>query len=181
MNLCPLCSRCRGPVLPTGPTPCRVLLVGEAPNWNEDEKHQPAVGKAGVELTQTYLRLAFLTRDDVYITNARYCSELDYSAPTVAQVKNCAYQHFGPTLEKVSPQVVVPMGKLACSIFPEITNLAVQHGIPLIGRWGSYEFVLFPTFNPQMGTGSTGYMIPLMSDFNRLGQLLRELETCRVS
>src|SRR5258708_12029159 len=52
----------------TGPCPADILIVGEAPGFNEDRQGEPFVGAAG-KLLDTLLSRIGLSRPDVYITN----------------------------------------------------------------------------------------------------------------
>ena len=177
MNVrCPLCPHVRPLVPSTGPIPARILFLGEAPSTIEDRDGEPFKGKTGSELRRVYLPIAMLYDGDVYIDNAVRCSQEDYRNPTNEEAASCCNMFLGPLLAKVRPQAIVPMGAVACSIFPEIGPLNLQHGIPLPGRYGPWQGVLYPTFHPSSGIHSPGYMIPLMSDFKRLGELLQELD-----
>jgi uracil-DNA glycosylase len=176
VNRCPLCPHVRPRVLATGPVPCRFLFLGEAPSTKEDELGYPFCGKTGSELERVYLPIALLHRDSVYIMNAAQCSKADYDNPTTLEAQSCCNMFLGPALMKVQPQIVIPMGAVACSVFGEIKDLGTQHGVPLVGSYGGWSGVLFPTYHPSAGIHSPGFMIPLMSDFKRLGELARELE-----
>lgn len=172
------CSRCPGvrPIVHSiGPTPARVLFLGEQPSWEEDKTGEPFRGKTGFEFTDTYLVLTGLPRSEVHIDNARRCSTYDYSNPEKEDALSCCNLHLGPLLDRVHPQVVVPMGAIACSLWPEI-NLTLHHGRPMPGKWGGHEFILWPTFHPSAGIHGTSYMIPLMADFDGLRKLLLSLD-----
>jgi DNA polymerase len=174
-TVCPLCARCRPKVLPIGPTPCRVLFLGERPSKDEDRLGEPFIGYTGQEFRYTYLPLANLTINDIHLANAVYCSDENYSNPTAEEAQSCMSVHLGPLLAAVKPVIVVPMGAVACGLFTNV-NLNRDHGIPIAGSWGSaWQGVVFPMFHPSAGLHSTGYMIPLMSDFTALGKLLKEL------
>ncbi len=162
--------------MPTGPVPARVMFLGEAPSSMEDKQGMPFVGKTGSELIHVYMPLALLYRTDVYIDNAARCSKGDYDNPTNEEAQGCCSVFLGPILNQVRPQIIVPMGAVACSVFPEIDNLNMVHGIPQPGRYGPWQGVLFPTYHPSAGIHSPGYMIPLMADFKRLGELIRDLD-----
>ena len=174
-SVCALCSRHRPPVLPLNPTPSRVLFLGERPSYDEDRYREPFIGYTGREFRQTYLPLSFLTLADVCVANTVWCSNYEYSNPTEEEAQSCSSVHLGPLLSQVKPVALVPMGAIACSLFPHI-NVNRDHGIPLSGKWGTvWEGVLFPMYHPSAGLHSTGYMIPLMNDFVALGKLLKEL------
>jgi uracil-DNA glycosylase family 4 len=162
--------------MPIGPIPARVMLLGEAPSYIEDARGEPFIGKTGSELTHVYLPIALLCRPDVYIDNVARCSKEDYDNPTNEEAQSCCNVFLGPILNQVQPQIIVPMGNAACSVFPEIGDLNFQHGIPLPGNYGAWSGILFPSYHPSAGIHAGGFMIPLMSDFKRLGELIRELD-----
>jgi uracil-DNA glycosylase family 4 len=55
-----------------GPCPADLMIVGEAPGFNEDRQGEPFVGAAG-KLLDTLLARIGLSRADVYITNVLKC------------------------------------------------------------------------------------------------------------
>ena len=68
---CPNCelARERTQTVPgSGPIPCNLMLIGEAPGAEEDRQGQPFVGPAGQLLERT-LKAFSIERSDVYITN----------------------------------------------------------------------------------------------------------------
>jgi len=70
---CPLALERIRPVRDTGdPRTAAVVFVGEAPGANEIKHGIPFAGEAGKKLN-TYLEMAGLTRNDVYITNVVRC------------------------------------------------------------------------------------------------------------
>lgn len=176
---CHTCPKQRPVVQPTGPVPCPVLLLGECPHRDEDKFGIPFSGRTGKELDSTYLPLARLPRSRVYVANAVLCSRPDYSNPDPADAFNCMSRHLGTILRQVQPVIVVPMGAIACSLWPEI-NVNTDHGLPRPGKWGSWKGVLFSTYHPSIGMHQTSFMIALMKDFKALGELVRELgvEVC---
>lgn len=177
MTRCALCPKHRPPVPSDGPRPCRILLLGEGPSYEEDRRGIPFCGKTGLELNNCYLPILGLPRSEVHIFNASACSTRNYDNPSHEQAASCSAVHLGPLLMEVKPEIIVPMGKVSCSIFPEIESLPLQHGLPIPGRWGSWQGILFPMYHPSVGLhGGTGYMIALMSDFDVLRKLLKELD-----
>lgn len=142
----------------------------------EDKLGEPFVGKTGSELKRVYMPIAGIYPGDVHVDNACRCSTSDYENPTNEEAISCCNVFLGPLLNEVRPQIIILMGAVACSVFSEITDLNMQHGVPVIGRYGSWEGILFATFHPSAGIYSSGYMIPIMTDFKRLGELIRELD-----
>ena len=177
MPLCSTCPRYRPPVPSIGPIPCRVLLLGECPSKSEDRDGQPFTGPTGEELTTVYIPLTGWSRSDFHIANVRQCSFVDYSNPDHADAMTCASTNLSILLNQVKPEIIVPMGAVACSIFDGI-NLNMHHGILQPAKWGSWSGYVFPTFHPTAGMRTTSYMIPLMADFKKLGELLSTSVLC---
>ncbi|MEM3943599.1 MAG: uracil-DNA glycosylase [Thermofilaceae archaeon] len=69
---CPLHATRRNAVPGEGNPNARVMLVGEAPGYNEDVQGRPFVGAAG-NLLNELLGLAGLRREEVFITNVVKC------------------------------------------------------------------------------------------------------------
>jgi hypothetical protein len=102
---------------------------------------------------------------------------VDYSNPDTADAMTCASTNLSILLNQVKPEIIVPMGAVACSIFDGI-NLNMHHGILQPAKWGSWSGYVFPTFHPTAGMRTTSYMIPLMADFKKLGELLSTSVLC---
>jgi len=171
--LCPRCPHARPPVLSTGPSPCRLLLIAESPTQDDDRYSEPCVGYNGRELNYVYLPMLGIPRSEIHIAHSILCSKVDYDYPTNEDAYTCASVHLGALLARVRPQVIAPMGAVACSLFPGI-DLNMHHGIPREGAWGAvWRGVVWPMYSPGAGMKQTGYMIPLMRDFYELGKLLK--------
>lgn len=137
----------------------------------EDQAGIPFCGPTGEELTTVYIPLTGWSRSDFHIANVRQCSFVDYSNPDHDDAMTCASTNLSILLNQVKPEIIVPMGAVACSIFDGI-NLNMHHGILQPAKWGSWSGYVFPTFHPTAGMRTTSYMIPLMADFKKLGELI---------
>ena len=123
MNRCALCPHSRPPVPSTGPKPARILFIDESPSYDEDRNGIPIRGKAGIEFDGTYLTILGLPRSMVHITHAMACSNKGYTPPTPVQAMSCSSTHLSSLLQEVRPEIIVPMGPVSCSLFPEIESL----------------------------------------------------------
>lgn len=177
MTLCSLCpvTRGRNPIPYHGPTPCRILFIPEAPAKNEDARGIPLCGQTGLEFDNQYLTLASLFRDNVGVINSVLCSQPSYRNPTPDEALCCSTKHLPALLDQLQPQIIVPMGSVACSLFPNV-SLMLQHGIPQLGDLFKWSGIVFPMFHPSAGLHSTAYMIPLRRDFEALGRLVKSLD-----
>lgn len=176
MNRCSLCPNHRYPVPSTGPKLARILFIDESPSYDEDRYREPIRGKAGIEFDGTYLTILGLPRSMVHITHAMACSNKGYTPPTTTQAMSCSATHLSSLLQEVQPEIIVPMGPVSCSLFPEIESLALQHGRALPGKWGNWKGILFPMFRASSGLRATGFMIAMMQDMDDLRKLLHNLD-----
>lgn len=177
MSRCGQCDLSCRFVPPNGPVPCEFLFIGEKPGREEDGKGIPFVGDAGKEFNVTYLRLAGLGRDNIRISNTVKCRlGGNNNKPSPEQIRACASHHLPSEVCLVAPRVIILMGATACSLVPDI-ELDKDHGIPkhigvgeckeFFGDWGGW---VWPMFHPAAGMHDTGMMIPLLEDFERLGE-----------
>lgn len=94
-----------------GPTPCDIMIVGEAPGYREDDMGQPFQGKAG-QLLDEMLGEVGLSRDGVYITNAVRCRPPDNRTPTRKEITSCGI-YLAREIAKVKPKFVLVLGSVA--------------------------------------------------------------------
>jgi uracil-DNA glycosylase family 4 len=175
---CPACpvvpNRC--PIPSSGPVPCIALFLAEAPSRHEDAHSMPLSysGQSGMEFNN-YLGLAGLSRDQVHVSNVFICSLPSYKNPTEAQAAACSARHLPDLLARVQPKVILTMGAIAASVFGDV-DLQTVHGIPQWRTYGSWSGWVVHTFHPAFALRSTAAMIPIRSDFEALGRLLKNLE-----
>lgn len=166
---CPLHESRRNAVPGEGPSDASVVVVGEAPGRNEDERGLPFVGAAGANLDRL-LAEAGLSRGSVFITNAVKCRPPANRRPARAELDSC-HPYLRRQLEAISPKVVVLLGDTALKeVFPGV-SLAGAHGSPL--RRGSAEY--FPTYHPASTIYNPSLERTLREDFRKLGALVRGL------
>ena len=174
------CSHCADKVcvFGEGPRPSEIMLLGERPGREEASRHRPFVGQTGQELNSTYLPLAGIERQDVYVTNTVKSYSHSNTKPTTTEIAECAGECLGRELESCEPELIVLMGSTACSLVPKI-RLDHDHGLPvfvspedsaLLGGWSGW---VFPVFHPAAGLHDTNQMIPMLDDWARLGKWRR--------
>lgn len=174
------CSHCSDKVcvFGEGPRPAEIMLIGERPRREEASRHRPFVGQTGQELNSTYLPLAGIERQEVYVTNTVKSYNSGNNKPTPAEIKECAGECLSREIESCEPELIVLLGSTACSLVPKI-ELDKEHGLPvfvnpedseLLGGWSGW---VFPAFHPAAGLHDTGQMIPMLDDWTRLGKWRR--------
>lgn len=170
------CPVCQGrDIPPDGPTPCRVMLMGECPAREETKQHRNFSGQAGREFDFHYLPLAGLLRGEVYTTNACRSARPNFDNPTNREARQCSEFHLPQELRHCQPEVIVLMGGVACSLADTHIDLDTDHGLPqrnsLLG--GLWEGTVFPTFHPAAGLHEGQMILQLRQDFASLGAHLK--------
>lgn len=129
-----------------GPTPCDVMLIGEAPGQNEDLLGKPFVGASGNFLNEA-LKEAGYSRDDVYITNVVKCRPPYNRNPRMEEEYACKI-HLIEELIQVSPKKIISLGLVATRNFIEAKSLSLVAGrrFTISGPVGSAT--LIPCYHP---------------------------------
>jgi DNA polymerase len=93
-------------------SPCaRLMFIGEAPGYHEDQQGIPFVGPAGQLLTRIIQAIG-LTRDEVYIANILKCRPPENRNPTPEETLNC-YPFLMRQIELIKPAIIVALGGVA--------------------------------------------------------------------
>ena len=126
-NVCPkLAQSAKQLVMGDGNVDADVVLIGEAPGKNEDEKGMPFVGAAGKFLDEM-LAEADLKRTDVYITNI-----VKYRPPNNRDPLPEEKEEFNPYLDKqleiIKPKIVVTLGRHSMEHFLPGMKISEVHG-----------------------------------------------------
>lgn len=155
-------------VPPSGPSPCRVLFVGESPGHEEDQAipPRPFIGKTGQELDRFYLPLAMLRRREIRVTNILPCHPYANRNPTVDEIK--FFQHFIiEEIEKTDPEFIIPMGFFAAQYFLGGVDLHTVHGLPHKSKRYPNRTIL-PTYHPAAGLHNTETQALIVWDFQQI-------------
>jgi len=153
-----------------GPCPANVMIVGEAPGFNEDRQGEPFVGAAG-KLLDTLLARIGLSRADVYITNVLKCRPPMNRDPMPNEVESCS-PYLKRQLELVQPKVVLILGRHALErLMPGQGSISRIHG-SLIRR-GDVAYV--PLYHPAAALHNGALVADLEHDFDQLKRYLDQL------
>jgi uracil-DNA glycosylase family 4 len=173
-------EKCRGLydganlVFGVGPATAKVILVGEAPGYQEDKQGVPFVGAAGKNLNEL-LDGAGLRRGDVYITNVVKARPPGNRDPADDEIEACR-----PFLEgqisAIKPKLVVALGRIAArELSGRPVTMSKEHGSLLDCTYAGVNFKLFMTYHPAAAIYSSRMKLELKNDFTKLRKILGEL------
>ena len=144
-----------------------IMVVGEAPGYNEDKQGRPFVGDSGKYL-DALLELSGIKHSDCYITNICRCRPPNNKI-TAKGIK-FHRPFFEAALREAKPAMVIAVGATALSYFRSKPKLTACHGRPFV--WtdsGSNPVVVFPTFHPAYAMKNGSIWPLLYNDFLSLG------------
>ena len=156
-------------VFGVGNPQARLVLVGEAPGREEDEKGEPFVGEAGRLLDRILFAMG-LQRDEVYICNVLKCRPPGNRNPEPDEVSTCE-PFLIRQLTAIRPQIIVALGLFA-------VQTLLQSKVPIgkvRGTWQQYQGIpLMPTYHPAYLLRNPNGKREVWADMKQVVERLRE-------
>lgn len=179
---CPLHQSCTAPVPLSGPTPCNLLIVGEAPGQHEDERGTPFVGSAGNMLRSSLAMAGFQPNREVAYCNVVSCRPPGNRDPLDDEVDACR-TNFLAQLYLANPIVVLLCGGVALrSIRPDL-NQGITHHRGRAMKLQSGQ-VAIPTLHPAAVLRKSAWQAHLEADCKQAKDWIRGTphwpDTCAV-
>lgn len=151
-QMCEYCDKCalcktRTNIVFSGGVPNhKMMLIGEAPGYYEDQKGEPFVGKAGQLLDKIFESVGLSRKKDVYICNTLKCRPPDNRDPLPEEKEACR-AFLDAQIEILKPRIILLCGKVALS-----SMLNTSTGITRVrGKWfdGPFDSKMMPIFHPS--------------------------------
>ena len=124
----------------------KLMLIGEAPGYWEDQKGKPFVGKAG-QLLDKIFECVGLSRDkDVYICNTLKCRPPNNRNPLPEEKLACK-EYLDAQIKILKPKIIIVCGNIALnSMLPDVSGITRARG-----KWydGPYGSKMIPIFHPS--------------------------------
>ncbi len=164
---CPLGATRTRFVFGTGSPEARILLIGEAPGFHEDQQGIPFVGAAG-HLLDKILANVGLERSEIYIANVLKCRPPGNRTPLRLEVETCR-PYLLKQIEIIDPQVIGTMGNPATELFvPNFKGITKSRGkVYTWGRW-----TVFPIYHPAAALYRNELLKDLVEDFRKIRSLV---------
>ncbi|PCH62829.1 MAG: uracil-DNA glycosylase [Gammaproteobacteria bacterium] len=121
------------------------LIIGEAPDADEDQQGEPFVGPAGKLLTQMILALGY-EREQVYIANILKCRPPSDRDPLPDEVRSCE-SHLKRQIALIKPKIIVAVGRVAAqNLLKTDAKIGAMRGSSY--RYGERETPVVVTYHP---------------------------------
>jgi uracil-DNA glycosylase len=156
-------------VFGAGHPAANLMLIGEAPGEQEDQKGEPFVGAAGQLLDKILMAIGF-ERGETFICNVLKCRPPGNRDPLPEEVASCL-PYLYKQIEIVSPRLILALGRTAAQ-----TLLGVQTPLNRL-RGEVHELKGVPmlvTFHPAALLRNPEWKRPAWEDVQRLRQLYDE-------
>lgn len=114
-------------VLGYGPQPAEVMVIAEAPGYNEVQKGRPLIGRSGQLLDRALAEIG-VTRDGIRIENVVTCRPPDNRDPTKEEVAACSGR-LKLAIAETQPKFIIPLGAFAYkAIMPGKRSIKADNG-----------------------------------------------------
>ena len=174
-----VCTRCElhrtrtNSVPGEGPADARIMFIGEAPGWNEDQQGRPFVGAAG-KFLEELLGAAGLKRSDVLITNVVKSRPPGNRDPLPDEIVACA-PFLQRQIDTIDPDVIVTLGRFSMAKWFPGERISRIHGQPK--RDG--KRLIVPMYHPAAALHQQALKTTILEDFAKLPRILAEAEAAR--
>lgn len=167
---CTLGSTRKNFVFGVGNPKAKLVLIGEAPGADEDEKGEPFVGRAG-QLLNKILAAVQLRREDVYICNILKCRPPNNRDPLPQEAEACE-PYLKKQLDIIKPKLILCLGRIAgqtllktnASLTELRKNVFIYEGIKVL-----------VTFHPAALLRNPNWKRPAWEDVQKMRKMYDEL------
>ncbi len=153
-----------------GPGDSRLMFIGEAPGYHEDQQGRPFVGAAGQFLEQL-LSLIHLTREQVYITNVVKHRPPNNREPLPNEVLACR-PWLEQQIELIKPKMIVTLGRYSMEMFFPGKSISKIHGTAVTQNGRIY----FAMYHPAAALHQQNLRQQIEQDMLKIPGLLAELD-----
>ena len=162
-------ARHRTRVVPgEGPEDAKLLFIGEAPGWNEDQTGRPFVGAAGQYLDQLISMIGY-KRSQVFIANVIKCRPPENRDPMPGEIMACG-RWLERQLDLIKPRVIVTLGRFSMAkYFPSETISKVHGRSKRIGN-----IIYFAMYHPAAALHQGNLRRVIEADILKLPAVLAE-------
>ena len=170
---CPLFKTRTLPVIGQGDHAAKIMLIGEAPGFNEDQTGVPFCGQSGNFLTEL-LNSIGLKRESVYICNILKCRPPNNRNPLSDEIEACA-PYLERQIEIIGPKIIGALGNYATSYIlrkydlgGHVQGISKIRGKIFKAKTEFKEIKIVPLYHPAVAVYNANMKEILKEDFKIL-------------
>ncbi|MCS7094147.1 MAG: type-4 uracil-DNA glycosylase [Candidatus Aenigmarchaeota archaeon] len=153
-----------------------IMIIGEAPGYNEDLQGRPFVGKAG-KLLEDLLSIAGLKRDEVFITNVVKCRPPNNRQPEEAEIDTCS-KYLEKQINTIKPKIIVCVGNVSSNFIFKKFGLKFESMNKLHGKIFQIsnlklQTLIIPTYHPAAILRNLNLLPLAKEDWEKIGEILK--------
>jgi uracil-DNA glycosylase family 4 len=167
---CPLWKKATNPVPGEGNPKARIMLIGEAPGYWEDQKGRPFVGPAGKLLDQLIESIG-LKRTGVFITNMLKHRPPGNRDPQPEEIAACK-AWLDEQIAIIRPKIIVTLGRFSMYKFIPNGKISQIHGQSHVVNWQGRGIIVFPMFHPAAALRNANILEETRRDFKKVPHFL---------
>ncbi|MEI6047004.1 MAG: uracil-DNA glycosylase family protein [Chloroflexota bacterium] len=136
-------GRCKAVPGEGSPT-ARVMFIGEAPGYHEDQQGRPFVGSSGQLLDHLFDKIK-LKREDVFITNVVKCRPPNNRDPESRELEACK-SYLDRQIAEINPRLVITLGRFSMARYWPGERISLIHGQAKAENGRLYMPMFHPSF-----------------------------------
>ncbi len=169
---CPLYKTATNPVPGAGSPNAKIVFIGEAPGFHEDQQGLPFVGNSG-KLLDKLLASINLKRDDIFICNILKHRPPENRDPQPSEIKACT-PFLKAQLQILKPSVIISLGRFALNYFLPTELISHVRGQIKKFSWQGLDLTLIPVYHPSAGLRNGAMLSALKTDFITIGNFINK-------
>ncbi len=171
-----LCQQCeiakyRTKVVPgEGSEDAKIMFIGEAPGWHEDQQGRPFVGPAGLYLDELLASIN-LKREQVYIANVIKCRPQGNRDPLPTEILNCR-KWLERQIESIHAKMIVTLGRYSMALFFPGKSIGKIHGT----AQKRDDIIYYAMYHPAAALHQQSLRQTIEADMLKIPSLLAQAE-----
>ncbi len=170
INECPLIKRIEVPY--SGNTKAEIVVVGEAPGFEEENNGRPFAGRAGKKI-KSLIANAGLNWQEMFITNAARCliDKKKMGTKDITRVLAYCRKKLVFAIKEIKPKLIICLGDYA------LRQIIKKSGITKMrGRWlfsQEFDCWVMPTFHPAYILRNEAFQPLLEQDLDEIASFVK--------
>lgn len=156
-----------------GPLQSKIMFIGEAPGFYENEQGRPFVGAAGNFLNELLAKIG-LKREQVFITNVVKCRPPKNRDPQPEELAACS-DYLERQIEAINPRVIVTLGRYSMARFLPMVKISEVHGQ---ATWVHGRMIV-AMYHPAAALHQPSLRPTLESDFMKIPGYVQQVEQAK--